>query len=223
MLIFADHALPFVAASYILTGRFNPQHELEEHPTIEATKTEHQIKLAKAENNDARAEELQSDKDQERARMIGTAEEWKQYRASFASILSESTAEAGSTGSANESLKANRSLKKFFRSLDDAGTPVADRNGALWMEFSNGDELSRIGLSANNVLSSGSDTDLEYQVVLARVGHVLKSPKHSRENMVEFRKDWQLLESARASRASALAKAAMPLAGRGGSVLSDDE
>jgi hypothetical protein len=41
--------------------------------------------------------------------------------------------------------------------------------------------------------------------------------------MVEFRKDWQLLESARASRASALAKAAMPSAGRGGSVLSGDE
>ena len=220
MLIFADHALPFVAASYILTGRFNPQRELEEHPTIEATKAERQIKLAKAENNDARAEELQSDKDQERARVVGTAEEWKQYRTSFASILSESNAEAGS---ANESLKANRSLKKFFRSLDDAGTPVADRNGALWMEFSDGDESSRIGLSANNVLSSGTDTDLAYQVVLARVGHVLKSPKHSRESMVEFRKDWKLLESARASRASAVAKAAMPSTGRGDSVLSGDE
>jgi hypothetical protein len=223
MLIFADHALPFVAASYILTGRFNPQRELEEHPTIEATQAEHQIKLAKAENNHARAEELQSDKDQERDRMVGTPEEWKQYRAFFAYILAESAGKQSPTGSLTGSLKTNGSLKQFFRRLDDAGIPVADHNGALWMEFSDGDELSRIGLSVNNVLSSGTDTDLGYQLVLARVGHVLKSPKHSRESMVEFRKDWKLLESVRANRASAVAKAAPPSAGRGGSVFSGDE
>ncbi len=223
MLIFADHALPFVAASYILTGRFSPQRELEEHPTIEATQAEHQIKLAKAENNDARAEELQSDKDQERAKMVGTSDEWKQYRASFAYILTESAAEQGPIGSANESLKANGSLKTFFRRLDDAGTPVADPNGALWMEFSDGDESSRIGLSANNVFSSGTDADLAYQLVLARIGHVLNSPKHSRESMVEFRKDWKLMESVRANRASVVAKAATAPAERGGSVLSGNE
>src|SRR5882672_3108622 len=223
MLIFADHALPFVAASYILTGRFNPQRELEEHPTIEATKTEHQIKLAKAENNDILAEELEADRNQQRAKMVGTAEEWKQYRASFATILIESDGEQALAGSPDSALEAKGSLKKFFRQLDESGTPVVDSNGALWMEFSGGGESSRIGLSANNVLSSGTDADLAYQVVLARVGHVLKSPKHSRESMVEFRKDWKLLESIRASRASALAKAATPSGARGGSVLVGNE
>ena len=217
MLIFADHVLPFVAASYILTGRFNPQRELEEHPTIEATEAEHQIKLAKAENNDALAEELESDRNQERARMVGTSGEWKQYRAWYAYIRAESAAEQ-SRGSQNESLNANGSLKKFFRRLDDAGTAVADRNGALWMEISDGDESSRIGLSANNVFSSGTDADLAYQLVLARVGQVLKSPKHSRESMVEFKKDWNLLQSARASRASAVAKTAAPTAVRADNV-----
>ena len=223
MLIFADHVLPFVAASYILTGRFNPQRELEEHPTIEATEAEHQIKLAKAENNDALAEELESDVNQERARMVGTSDEWKQYRAWYAYILAESAAEESLPGSQNESLNANGSLKKFFRRLDDAGTPVADRNGALWMEFSDRDESSRIGLSANNVFSSGTDADLAYQLLLARVGHALKSPKHSRESMVEFRKDWNLLQSARTSRASALAKTAIPTAVRGDSGPSGSE
>jgi len=223
MLIFADHVLPFVAASYILTGRFNPQRELEEHPTIEATEGEHQIKLAKAENNDILAEELEADRNQQRAKMVGTAEEWKQYRLSFAYILIESDGEQALAGSPDSALEAKGSLKKFFRQLDESGTPVVDSNGALWMEFSGGGESSRIGLSANNVLSSGTDADLAYQVVLARVGHVLKSPKHSRESMVEFRKDWKLLESIRASRASALAKAATPSGARGGSVLAGDE
>ena len=206
MLIFADHVLPFVAASYILTGRFSPQRELEKHPTIEATEAEYQIRQARAANNDTRVEKLEADKDQQRARVVGTAEEWKQYRASFASMLTESAAEQGA--STNGPLNMSGSLKKFFRRLDQAGTPVADRNGALWMEFSDGDESSRIGLSTNNVFSSGTDSDLAYQLVLARVGHVLKSPKHSRESMVEFKQDWSLLQTVRSNRASAVAKAA---------------
>ncbi|HLO05147.1 MAG TPA: hypothetical protein VK198_00795, partial [Terriglobales bacterium] len=72
MLIFADHVLPFVAASYILTGRFNPQRELEKHPTIEATEAEYQIKQARAANNDARVEKLEADTNQQRARVLGT-------------------------------------------------------------------------------------------------------------------------------------------------------
>jgi hypothetical protein len=61
------------------------------------------------------------------------------------------------------------------------------------MEFSDGDELSQVGLSANNVFSSASDQELSYQLVLARIGRVLNSPKHSRESMVEFKSDWDLL------------------------------
>jgi hypothetical protein len=220
MLIFADHVLPFVAPSYILTGRFNPQRELEKHPTIEATEAGYQIKQARAANNDAHVEKLEADKNQQRARVLGTAEEWKQYRASFASMVTESAAEQGA--SANGSLNVSGSLKRFFRKLDEAGTPVADRNGALWMEFSDGNESSRIGLSANNVFSSGTDSDLAYQLVLARVGHVLKSPKHSRESMVEFKKDWNLLQSVRSNRASAFAKSA-PASGLGDSALPGTE
>jgi hypothetical protein len=220
MLIFADHVLPFVAASYILTGRFNPQREREKHPTIEATEAGYQIKQARAANNDAHVEKLEADKNQQRARVLGTAEEWKQYRASFASMVTESAAEQGA--STTGSLNVSGSLKKFFRKLDEAGTPVADRNGALWMEFSDGNESSRIGLSANNVFSSGTDSDLAYQLVLARVGHVLKSPKHSRESMVEFKKDWNLLQSVRSDRASAFAKSA-PASGLGDSALPGTE
>ena len=215
MLIFADHVLPFLAASYILTGRFNPQRELEKHPTIEATEAEYQLKQARAANNPARVEKLEAEKDQQRAQVVGTAEEWKQYRATFASMVTESAAEQGASGSGP--LNVSGSLKKFFRRLDEAGTPVADRNGALWMEFSDGDESSRIGLSANNVFSPGTDSDLAYQLVLARVGHVLNSPKHSRESMVEFKKDWHMLQSVRSNRASSFAKAA-PANGLGESV-----
>ena len=221
MVIFASHALPIVAASYILTGRFNPQRELEEHPTVEATQADYQIKLAKVEKDESRVDELESRRNQQRAHVVGTSKEWKQYRESFASIVADAGAEPSLAGSG--SLAMDGSLKKFFRRLDEAGAPVADRNGALWMEFSDGDGSSRIGLSANNVFSSGTDTELAYQLILARVGHVLKSPKHSRESMVEFKKDWNLMQSVRADRASALAKASAPTAGRSDGVLSGNE
>jgi hypothetical protein len=221
MVVFASHALPVVAASYILTGRFDPQHELEEHPSAEATQTDYQIKLAKAENDESRVDELESRKTQLRAHVVGTSSEWKQYRTQFASIVAEAAADPGVAGSGT--LFASGSLKKFFHRLDEAGTAVADRNGALWMEFSDGDESSKIGLSANNVFGSGTDTELAYQLLLARVGQVLKSPKHSRENMVEFRKDWNLLQSVRSDRAMAVAKAFAPTGGRGDGVLSVNE
>jgi hypothetical protein len=166
-------------------------------------------------------DELESRKNQQRAHVIGTSKEWKQYRESFASIMADPGAEPSLPGSGT--LTMDGSQKKFFRRLDEAGTPVADRNGALWMEFSDGDESSRIGLSANNVFSSGTDTELAYQLILARVGHVLKSPKHSRESMVEFKKDWHLLQSVRADRASAVAKASAPMGSRSDGVLSGNE
>ena len=35
MVIFADHELPVVAAAYLITGRFNPEREFEQHATVE--------------------------------------------------------------------------------------------------------------------------------------------------------------------------------------------
>jgi hypothetical protein len=210
MLIFADHVLPLVAASYIFTGRFNPQSELEKHPTIEATELEHQIRLARAENDDLRTERLEVTQEKERARVLGTPEEWKRYRVEFDSVVAEAAS--------GDSTPERSSLNRFFQRLGDAGTPVADHNGALWMEISDG-EVSQVGLSASNILSPGSDPELAYELMLARIGRVLKSPKHSRESMVEFRKDWDMLQSVPSYTASAAANSATPSGSHGGDIL----
>src|SRR4029077_18519030 len=99
MILLAHHVLPAVAASYLLTGRFNPQRELEKHPTVEATEAEHQIQLAKSQEakgdeaksgeDNVRTEQLESVKSQERAKIVGTAEEWKRYRTAFDSVVTE--------------------------------------------------------------------------------------------------------------------------------------
>ena len=55
------------------------------------------------------------------------------------------------------------------------------------------------------------------------MNHYLKSPKHSRESMVEFKKDWKLLQSVRSDRASAVAKASAPAGGRGDGIPGGNE
>jgi len=142
---------------------------------------------------------------------VGTGEEWKKYRQEFNSIVAE------------DSVPDRGALDHFFQRLDQNGSPVADHNGALWMEFSDRNESSRVGLSASNIFSSTSDLELAHQLLLARIGRVLKSPKHSRENMVEFKSDWNLLQSVPVYRATYSANSAVspaPLGtGHGGNML----
>ena len=52
---------------------------------------------------------------------------------------------------------------------------------------------------------------VDIQLALARANHYLKSPKHSREIMPEFKDDWALLEAARInSSTSAAANSTLP-------------
>jgi hypothetical protein len=205
MLIFADHELPFVAASYLLTGRFSPERELEEHPSAQATDINYQIRQAKSEKDDARAQELEAVEGEERAQIVGTSEEWKQYRAEFDSIIEEAVSE--------QIFPDRADLHHVFKRLDQQGTPRISAGGALWLDISYHGETLTLGLSASNVFASGTDPRLEYELVLARTDYVLRSPKHSRETMLEFKHDWALLQSARMERAVSIAHAAAPPAG----------
>ncbi len=187
MILFASHELPIAAASYLLTGRFNPVHELEEYPTAEVTEIDYKIHLAKAEKDKALAEKLKMAADQARARVIGTSEEWKVYREAFDSISEEAIR--------SDVVSDRKELIRFFKHIDQAGTPTVDRNGAMWMEIPDGERTSKIGLSASDALGQGSDSRLAYRLTLARINFILKSPKHSRETMLEFEQDWKLAQT----------------------------
>lgn len=70
-LVLGIHELPVVAASYLLTGRFNADHAFEEHPTARATEIDYQIRRAKAENDKAYAEGLKTAENEGRAIKLG--------------------------------------------------------------------------------------------------------------------------------------------------------
>ena len=189
MLVFAGYGVPVAAASYTLTGRFNPEHELEQHPSADAAALAQEIRQAKSKKDRLRAEQLETLASQESARLVGTAQEWKQYRDAFDLMVAEAVRE--------EIIPDRDELSGHFKRLDQKSTPVLEPTGALSLEVSEEGKTIRVGISASNVLDTGSEPRLAHALVLARTEHVLKSPKHSREDLPEFRQDWALLEASR--------------------------
>lgn len=183
MLIFADYyGAPAVAASYLLTGRFNPQREFEKRP-------------AGVENAfDARRP---GKAQKEQPQVVGTSEEWKRYRQELDAFL-EGKAQA-------EVTEEQEDLPRSFKHVNKVGTPRVDVDGALWMEIPGKRQTLTVGLSANNILGQDSNAQLAYALLLWRANGVLKSPKHGRETMPEFEKNWELLQQARLKHAVILA------------------
>ncbi len=188
MILFADPAVPAVAGSYLLTGRFNPGREFERHPAVQGVPPQ-----------DKQSGTVTPE---ERARVVGTPTDWKEYRKAFDSMVVENI---------QEDIIDNRGdLKRFFKHFDERGTPFVDEHGLLWMETSVNGKSNKVGLSASNVLAQDSDPRLAHELLLTRIDHVLKSPKHSREPMSEFVQDWATLQSASEKHAMTLARNASP-------------
>jgi len=188
MVIFADYAVPVTAGSYLLTGRFNPVHEFERRPAVEEVSP-----------LDKQSGTVSPD---ERTRVVGTSEEWKEYRKAFDSIVVEDIHK--------EVIHGRRDLNGFFKHFDKAGTPFVDDRGSLWMETSENGRSAKVGLSASNVLAQDSDPQLAHELLLTRIRHVLKSPKHSRETMFEFVQDWATLQHASENHVVTLVRNASP-------------
>jgi hypothetical protein len=177
MILFADHELPVVAASYIFTGRFNPEREFEEYPGAAHGETP----------APPYAQQQAAASAAERIRVVGALSQWKEYQQAFDSVVEE-----------NKNVIARRELPQFLKQLDQAGTASVDADGSAWMEVSENGQLSRVGVSASNALAPGSDPRLSFELFLARTGASLKSPKHRRETMLEFQQDWANLQRASA-------------------------
>lgn len=205
MIIFADHELPVAAASYLLTGRFNPEHTFEQHSTAQSVPVNNQLPLARDDSDDARAEPLETVEIQDRREIIGTSQEWKEFRKALDLMVEESVRD--------EVVEDRGSLKRIFKLLSQKGKPDATANGSIWMDVPDAAGTSRVGLSASTILRPNSDAHLAYEILLARTDRVLKSPKHSRETMVEFKADWSILQAARSKNAAAVASAAAAPAG----------
>jgi hypothetical protein len=166
MAVFLPHELPFVVGSYWLTGRFNPQRTFEKHPAN-------------------RADALTATVSPGREQLLGTSEEWKNYRRKMKRIVTE-----------NQGNFEQNELAHFFKHLDKDGTVELDSDGSAWMDVTENGEPLRVGVSASTALAQDSNASLAFKLLLARTGVVLKSAKHRRETMAEFKQNWASLQRA---------------------------
>ena len=151
------------------------------------------------------AERLEVSDRRHQATIVGTSQEWKSYQSAFQSVQAEAVRE--------EIIPKESYLKRFLKQLDEAGTIWIGENGTLWVKLSEQGKPSEVGVSESNLFAAGSDSGLAYDLALARTDTVLKSPQHSRETMLEFKKDWECMQQARARNAVSMARAELPRRG----------
>jgi hypothetical protein len=200
---FAWQGVPAVAASYAITGRFNPEHQFEAHPSSDAAGSASNASLDIGTGYTVSVQELAAEDTLERETIVGTNDEWKEYQNRFDAMVDQAIR--------SEVIPDRMYLKNVLKKLGEGSRISADANGALWMNFRGDEPPLRVGISASNVFAPDSEGQFAYQIILARMADELKSPRHSRETMMEFKLDWTLLVDIRGRGiAVAAARSAQP-------------
>jgi hypothetical protein len=188
-MLLRSHELAAFTASYLLTGRFNPEHELRQHPTERTAAIELEMDAARWDKYDALVRQLQDEDQRERLMVFGTAAEWKSYAAEVDTLLDLAM---------EDGLIAGRgALRRLFRDLDVHGKVILDEGGAAWLDVPFHGQVRRVGISASNIDAPGSDPQLAFLIMLARTDRILHSAARNREPMPQFQADWSLLEQTR--------------------------
>jgi hypothetical protein len=198
--VFAWQSVPAVTASYLITGRFNPEHQFEAHPSVDAAGADEDVAAA----DDAprgytvSVQQLEAEQQLADESIVGGKDEWKDYRDEFNGIVAAAI---------HDELIPDRGyLKHVFKQLGEAGKLSVDPDGELWITWTDSQPAGRVGLSAGNIFAADSDAQVAYQIILARVEAELESPKHSRETMLEFKKDWAMTAELHAEGLAMLAR-----------------
>jgi hypothetical protein len=187
--VLRPYELGIFASSYIMTGRFNPELELQRRPVNEVVGLETTLRKARADGNRDQVNELKQSIRFARASSLGTAEEWSSYDAS----LRQYEAEAFKQGYASD-LDGLRSLAR--RTISKSWI-TADDQGGLWLTARDGHSRPKVGLSASTLAEPSSDAQAGYLLVLSRVDAELRKQPKNRETLGFFRKDWELMERLR--------------------------
>lgn len=190
--VFAWQAVPALATSYFITGHFNPEHQFEARPSAQAVGADDYLKAPFVSAYTISVQQLAAEEKSKREEIVGTKEEWKQYRDDLDMAVDQAI---------HDEIIPNRNyLKRVFKILGEGSSISIDPRGALWMTLPDQEAPVRVGLSASNIFAPNSDTQFAYQIVLARMESELNTPKHSRETALEFRQDWTRVEDTRAKR-----------------------
>jgi len=186
--ILLPHELLIVTGSYMLTGRFNPELEMDRRPVEEVIDLQTGLKSARARGDRQAEKEFQQKIRAARSNALGTSEEWAGYVHSVGQYENEAVQE----GYADDI----NTLQKTAPVLLSRSWITMDERGGLWLIARDG-ESPKVGLSARTLLESSSDRKAAYLLSLSRVDAELHKKPKNRETLGFFRKDWELMERLR--------------------------
>ncbi len=126
MAVVGYDAMPVLAASYLLTGRFNPDHELRKHPSDAAATLTQELADSKVADDDSQRQAIESELQAERQRQLGTPEQWAKYRDRFEEVLR--------TAIADGTISDRRDLRNVFRELEARGRVYVDDEQLPWIQ-----------------------------------------------------------------------------------------
>ncbi|HET7871306.1 MAG TPA: hypothetical protein VFL42_02270 [Terriglobales bacterium] len=193
-LLLRPHELAFFAGSYLLTGRFNPEHELRGRPSVGLPHAPSQALahplLQPVAIHDPLSPPPMAANAKSASAVLGSKREWNRYNAAFRELTAEAI---------NKGLISSRiGPRRVIEMLGANGRISFDRAGAAWLTFSDEAGTRGVGLAADNINSRDSDPRFAYMIMLARVGAMLDRFAKNREPMPSFEQDWNLMLEARA-------------------------
>ncbi len=176
-------------SSYMITGRFNPELELQRRPDDEVIKLQTELREARSTGDQLREHELKQKIRSVRAEALGTKEEWSGYGASIRQYEAEAV-EQGYSSDVD-------SLRKLTQRMVSKGYVTVDDQSGLWLSLQDEKVGSKVGFSPNTMVENSSNAKFGYLLALSRVDAELRKPSKNRETLGFFRKDWVLMEQLR--------------------------
>ncbi len=184
---FHYYALGVFVLDYNLTARFNSAHDLARHASPDITALGYEHRAAEKAGNRDRVIATATKIEAERNRILGSDAEWAAYRERYGDIREDAIA-AGVVP--NE-----KAIGRVMSELDKHGDASVDGQGSVWLEMDEDGAHKRLGTDRRTILAEGSDAELAYKLMLARVAAELHAKPNHREPIADFRDDWAILST----------------------------
>jgi len=198
-MLLRPHELAVFVGSYALSGRFNPEHELRRQPGADNVFPSYQAKLEQlqAQSNQVRPLLLADFVElpvplpavRPKDELLGTGAQWKSYRDALHELTNEAIGK--------QLIPDVKALHKLVKELGVRGQTSLDPDGAAWLETTEDGMERRVGVAASNINAPGSDPELAYLIMLARVDEMMHRSAKDRELLPYFQRDWELLLESR--------------------------
>jgi hypothetical protein len=177
-----------MAGAYFLTGRYSVPDTYEKYISAETARLHLERTRLRAAGSKDRAplDEIRLRIDRERHMHLGNEPIWNAYEERFSKILDRAI-EFGL-------FQDVREVKTYLRDLELMSAPELDENGSVVLQVKYYKNARRLGITRQNILEAGSDRELAYKLMIAKIYSELQAEGKNRESLQDFLTHWDLMD-----------------------------